>query len=372
MRSGPAVRSAPGRAVSRWMSIRSRRRTAATAKRFLRPGLYRPISETVWARWGAHIPVHLLRTKVGIRSRAEGSSIPYRVCRAVAGVFAVLGPRRGRTADLVVAAFDGGIVVLDEVGERVYRTYGAGRIAPEDEHRRRRFTDHVSAPHFRMREDGMVIEEELVEGSYLDDMAPDDRAALMVTLVEQFAALTSSYGSDLPSVTDRSLEALLHQVDVAPSLTRAWETSSTRWLSLGTPWIPTPREANAKNIVVRPDGRPAPIDLGDLQVDPFFVYPVGILIAAGNEVMRRFLCGEADYSFEVLFAAAGQSWGGTTDERRGLLLARIVYAAHKDSLVEGNPDRVIFAASLHRRWEEVREVFDGLSPGPSSPAYSLP
>lgn len=372
MRAAPAVRRAPGRAASLWMSIRGRRRTAATAMRFLRPGLYRPISETVWARWGAHVPVHLLRTKVGIRSRAERTSIPYRVFRAVAGVFAVLGSRRGRTAELVVAAFDGGIVVLDELGGRVYRTYGAGRMTPEDEHRRRRFTDHVSAPHFRIRNDGMVIEEELIEGSYLDDMALDGRAALIGVLVEQFAALTSSYGGENPSVTDRDLEALLHQVDVTPALARAWKRSSTRWLSSGTPWIPTPREANAKNIVVRPDGRPAPIDLGDLQVDPFFVYPVGILIAAGSEIMRRFLSGEADYSFEVLFAAAGQSWGGTADERRGLLLARIVYAAHKDSLVEGDSDRVIFAASLHRRWEEVRDVFDGLPPGPSSPASSSP
>lgn len=372
MRSAPAARRAPGRAASLWMSIRDRRRTAATARRFLRPGLYRPISETVWARCGAHVPVHLLRTKVGTRSRGERTSVPYRTFRAVAGVFAVLGSRRGRTAELVVSAFDGGIVVLDEVGGRVYRMYGAGRMTPEDEYRRRRFTDHVSAPRFRMRDDGMVIEEELVEGSYLDDLALDERAALIGVLVEQFAALTRSYGSDTPSVIDRDLEGLLRQVDVSPALARAWERSSIRWLSFGTPWIPTPREANAKNIVVRQDGRPAPIDLGDLQVDPFFVYPVGILIAAGSEIIRGFLSGEANYSFEVLFAAAGQSWSGTGEERRGLLLARIVYAAHKDSLVEGNPDRVIFAASLHRRWEDVREVFDGLPPGPSSLASSSP
>jgi len=343
--------------------IRGRRRTAAAAGRYLRPGIYRPISETLWARRGAHLPEHLLRTKAGSSLRCEGESVPYRVFRLLAGVFVVSGSRRGRTADIVVASFDGGIVVLDQVGGRVYRTYGPGRVTRADERRRRIFTDHVSAPQFWLRDGGAVVEEELIEGQYLGDMRCEERAELVTTLVEQFAALTAAYGSDTPSVTDRDLETLLHQVDVPASFAHAWESSSTDWFSVETPWIPTPREANAKNLVVRPDGRPAPIDLGDLQVDPYFIYPVGILIAAGNDGIRRFLAGGADYSFATLFEAADQCWGGTPDERRGLLLARIVYSAHKDSLVKGRVDQRVFAASLHRRWDEVREVFDGLAPG---------
>ncbi|MGO2559575.1 hypothetical protein [Brachybacterium sp.] len=286
--------------------------------------------------------------------------MPYRLLRLVAGTFPVLGPRRGRTAELVVVSFDGGIVVLDQAGGKVHRTYGTGPLSPADEDRRRQFIEHVSAPQFRFHREGAVIEEELVDGDYLGDLAHGERAELITTLVEQFATLTAAYSSDAPSVTDRDLEAVLQEVDVPLGFARAWGRSSTHWFSARTPWIPTPREANAKNIVVRPDGRPAPIDLGDLQVDPYFIYPVGILIAAGDTVMRRFLSGELDSSFVPLFEAAGRSWRGTPEERQGLLLARIVYAAHKDSLVQGNADRAIFSASLLRRWEEVRDVFDGI------------
>lgn len=363
MRPGQIFRSFRKRAIPLWTGIRDRRRTAANAAEFLRPGVYLPISESLWARRGAQVPVHLLRTKVGSPSRAVDPLTPYLCFRLIAGAFVILGARRGRTADLVVVSFDGGIVVLDQVKERVYRTYGAGRLTLADQHRRRSFTDHVSAPEFCFRNGGAMVEEELIQGSYLGDVTYRERADLITTLVEQFAALTASYGSDPPSVTDRDLESLLHRVHVPPAFAYAWEKSSTSWFSPETPWIPTPREANAKNLVVRSDGRPAPIDLGDLQVDPYFVYPVGILIAAGSETMRLFLSGQVDYSFTVLFAAAGQIWDGTPDECRGLILARIAYAAHKDSLIEGVVDHGVFAASLRRRWEEVRNAFDGLPSG---------
>ncbi|MDN5894398.1 MAG: hypothetical protein L0H93_10270 [Nocardioides sp.] len=366
MRPARSLRSSWRRAGSLWRDLQGRRRTATTATGLLRPGIYRPLSETLWARRGARIPVHLLRTKGGSPSGSAEVSMPYRLLRLVAGTFPVLGARRGRTAELVVVSFDGGIVVLDQAGGKVHRTYGTGPLTPADEDRRRQFIEHVSAPQFRFHSDGAVIEEELVEGDYLGDLAHEERVGLITTLVEQCATLTAAYSSDAPSVTDRDLEALLHEVDVPPGFARAWGRSSTQWFSPRTPWIPTPREANAKNIVVRPDGRPAPIDLGDLQVDPYFIYPVGILIAAGSTVMRRFLSGDLDRSFALLLAAAGHSWGGTPQERRGLLLARIAYAGHKDSLVEGVVDRTIFSASLLRRWEEVRDVFDDI------PAHRAP
>lgn len=360
MRRVGGLRRTWGRGILLWRSIRARRRTATTATGYLRPGIYRPRSETLWVRRGADIPVHLLRTKGGSPTGRSEVSTSYGLLRLVAGTFLVLGPRRDRTADLVVASFDGGIVVLDQRGRRVYRTYGAGRMTPAEERRRRVFTAHVSAPQFLLRDDGAVVEEELIDGAYLGDLAPEERAELIATLVEQFAALTAAYRSDPPLLTDRDLQCLLRDVDVPAEFARAWEGSSTGWCSPRAPWIPAPREANAKNLVVRPDGRPAPIDLGDLQIDPYFSYPVGMLIAAGDEAMRRFLSGAADFSFPVLFAAAGQRWAASSSERRGLLLARIAYAAHKDSCAAGVADPGEFEASLHRRWDELRPLFDGI------------
>lgn len=358
MRFGRGHRGTWQRAISLWRGLWGRRRTAITARKFLRPGIYRPLSETLWVRWGAHAPVHLLRTKGGSPLGSAEVSTPYTALRRVAGAFLVLGSGRGRTAELVVVSFDGGIVVLDREHGKVHRTYGSGPLTIAEESRRRVFTDHVSAPRFWVRNEGTVVEEELVEGAYLGDLAHDERAELITTLVEQFAALTAACISDLPSVEDRDIEILLRSVDVPPGFARDWEQSSTHWFSARTPWIPTPREANAKNLVVRQEGRPAPIDLGDLQVDPYFIYPVGILIAAGDEIMRRFLSGEASFSFPVLFAAAGHRWSATHSERKGLVLARIAYAAHKDSCVGGIADRDEFEVSLRRRWDEVRDVFD--------------
>lgn len=278
--------------------------------------------------------------------------------RLVAGTFLVLGPRSAPTAELVVAAFDGGIVVLDPRRKRVHRTYGTGRLTPAEVRRRRVFTQYVSAPQFWLRDGGAAVEEELVDGAHLEDLTHEERSELVTRLVEQFAALTAAYDSDPVPVTDRDLQGLLEEIQVPPEFSRAWENASTAWLSPRTPWIPSPREANAKNLVVRPDGRPAPIDIGDLQVDPYFTYPVGMLIAGGEEIMRSFLSGAESFSFPVLFEAASQRWGGTSGERRGLLLARIAYAAYKDGCVDGGGDRGVFEASLHRRWDEVRVLFE--------------
>lgn len=358
MRSGRSSRGFWARAITLWSGVRDKRRTATTARSLLRPGVYRPLSETLWTRPGARIPAHLRRTKGGGPSGTVRVSRPYRFLRLVAGTFLVLGCRRGRTADLVVASFDGGIVVLDRERKRIHRTYGTGRLTPADARRRRVFTDYVSAPQFWLRDGGAAVEEELVDGAYLGDLTHDEREELVTTLVEQFAALTSAYTSDPAPITDRDLQSLLHEAQVPPEFARTWASSSTAWFRHRTPWVPSPREANAKNLVVRPDGRPAPIDLGDLQIDPYFSYPVGILIAGGGEVMRRFLSGAADFSFPALFEAAEQRWGATPDERRGLLLARITYAAYRDSSVGGDVDHGIFEDSLRRRWDEVRYLFD--------------
>lgn len=344
------------RAVSLWRGIRARRRTATAARGLLRPGVYCLRSEALWARRGAQLPVHLRRTKGGGSPGTVLLSRRYRLLRMVAGTFLVLDPRPGRTAELVVVSFDGGIVVLDHARRRVHRTYGRGRLTPAEMRRRRVFTHHVSAPQFWLRDGGAVVEEELVEGSYLEDLTHEERGEVVTTLVEQFAALTAGHTSEPATLTDRDLQKLLQEVPVPSEFVRAWESSTMAWLSPSTPWIPSPREANAKNLVVRPDGRPAPIDLGDLQVDPYFIYPVGILIAGGGDVMRRFLSGAAEFSFPLLFEAAGQRWGATPGERRGLLLSRIAYAAYKDGCLDGSVDRGIFEASLHRRWDEIGDL----------------
>jgi hypothetical protein len=359
------------RSADLWRGIRARRRTARSAARFLRPGVYFLVSETLWTRSGAEVPSHLARTKGGPSSKDAPVSRMYRLFRRAAGMIIVIGSRRGRGADLVVASFDGGTVVLDRSAQRVYRTYGSGVLTPQDEERRRRFTEHVSAPSFRFLEGGAAVEEELVDGDHLGDLTAEERTALLTTLVEQFADLTSSYTEATASVSDDDLDELLQYVEFPPGFAELWKESVTSWLSPDAPWVPTPREANAKNLVVRPDGRPAPIDLGDLQVDPYFVYPVGILIAAGQECVQAFLRGSEEYSMSELMASAGRRWNSTEEERRGLLLTRIVYASHKDSLIDGAVDRRLFEESLLKRWDEVRDAFASQIQEPTGGSCSL-
>src|SRR5699024_3097169 len=136
-------------------------RTVTAARGLLRPGVYCLRSEALWARRGAQLPAHLRRTKGGGSPGTVLLSRRYRLLRVVAGTFLVLDPRPGRTADLVVVSFDGGIVVLDHARRRVHRTYGSGRLTPAEVRRRRVFTHHVSAPQFWLRDRGAVVEEEL-------------------------------------------------------------------------------------------------------------------------------------------------------------------------------------------------------------------
>lgn len=364
MRPGRRSPLSSGRAAMLWRGVRARRRTATTARGLLRPGVYCLRSDVLWARRGAGIPVHLRRTKGGSPPGTARVSRPYRLLCLIAGTFLVLDPRMRGTADLVVASFDGGVVVLDQPRGRVHRSYGTGRLTPAEVQRRQVFTQHVSAPQFWVLEGGAAVEEELVDGAHLGDLTAQERGEVVTTLVEQFAALTAAHTGEPAPLTDRDLEQLLQDAQVPSGFAHAWANAETEWFPPSAPWIPSPREANAKNLVVRPDGRPAPIDLGDLQVDPCFIYPVGILIATGDETMRRFLSGAADYSIPLLVATAGRRWSGTPSQRRGLLLARIVYAAFKDASVDGVSDRGVFEASLSRRWDEVRAVFaESAEPG---------
>lgn len=354
-----------GRIRHRWLGLRRRRAIVLPARRWLRPGVYLLRSETLWARHGAEIPPHLQRTK-GAQGGTGGAGPTAALMRLCAGAFVVTGPGGRRTAELVVASFDDGVVVLDGLRHRVLRTYGSGRMAREDQRRRRTFTDYVSAPEFTVLDDGAVVEEELVEGRHLMDASVADRERVVETLVGQYIALTRGAGEGGYGVTSGELDELV--VSSAPAgFVAQWRQSYTAWMTESTPWVPSAIEANAKNLIVRPDGRPAPIDLGDLRLDPYFVYPLGILIAAGPEVMERFLGGMTDLALGSLVAAAGESWSGTAEQRRGLLLTRAAYAAMRDARLRGGCDREIFTSSIERRWDELRKVMEDTGQDPTAP-----
>ncbi|WP_053384677.1 hypothetical protein [Leucobacter celer] len=342
----------------------SARATIREAAPKLRGGLYVKGGARLWRRIGGPpLPEHVRLTKAAVRSPRSSAGRLTTARRFLRDLRQCIWlPGASGNAEIAIVAFDGGTVLVDPRGGRVFRTYGGDAIDERYLGWRRAFTRHVAAPAFEVADDGRTLVEEFVDGRHLLELAPAERIETLRALLLAYAALTAAEGD--PGASRGDFAARLQRaVDRAapPGLREAWRETDAAWLERGDiPWVPSAYEAAAKNLMVRPDGSPAPIDLGDLQPEPFFAYPIGIVVASGDEVIRAFLDGALDPELTALFAAAGCPWAATAEQRSGLLLARTVHAA----ICDGESGAEPAADSLARRWRDLAQALVTAPPAP--------
>lgn len=336
--------------------LRTARELARAEARWLRRGFYLRSGPTLWRRFGSSISSHVRQTKAhpsqdGLRS----------VLRSALDLRYAFWSARHGTAEAVIVAYDGGTVVLDEKNHRVVRTYGEGDVNSDYVRWRKAFTRHVAAPRFEVADGGARVIEELVEGRHLLELDDDHRMDAIRRLVRDYATLTRHERDSTRSDFGESVTRTLHAPSCPPTLTRRWRGISGSGLPpRAVVCVPSAYEASAKNLMVTTDGIPVPIDLGDLRPEPFFAYPLGIVVAGGESIVKAFLDGGLDAEFALLFDAAGAPWDSSRGGREGWLLVRLAYAAARDgATLPGNED-VIRAESLHRRWADLEPMLEGV------------
>ncbi|MFI8633277.1 hypothetical protein ACIGEP_11830 [Microbacterium sp. NPDC077663] len=243
--------------------------------------------------------------------------------------YAFLVTRGHGSADAAIAAHDGGTVLLDMKERRVIRRYGTGDVTAEYVRMRRAFTAHVGAPAFTVGGAGEFVVEELILGEHLLDLPLATRVSALRRLISEYARLTAHAGVEGAGMRDL-LTHVFDRLIQNRGLRDRWDAAHLGDLATRMTWVPSAYEATAKNLMVSRGQRPVPIDLGDLQMQPFFAYPVGVLISAGGDVLDAFRRGVFDAEFEELWAAAGQTWSGGDAAREGVLVARAAFAATRD------------------------------------------
>lgn len=326
---------------------RELRRRAKSEAKFLRPGLYLRDGDTLWRRTGASVPGHARRTK---GSRNAGQAL--RMFQSITSWFLVA---RGShdTGEIVVAAFDGGTVVLNPSKGCVRRKYGTGPVSPQYIDWRRRFSAHVTTPAFEVSPDRQTVTEELVDGSYLLDVDFSTRISALRLLLRQYTALTRSEGRPDNSSAGVELRRAFSETVLPKDFDGVFSRCHVGRLDQPIAWVPSAFEATAKNLLVSKDGEPVPIDLGDLRMEPCFSYPIGVITSAGPDVLEHYLRGTFDDALEDLLCAGGQTFRPDLFARAGLLLERLAYGALCDARLFNGVDGKVFEKSLMRRWDEI-------------------
>lgn len=304
------------------MSVRIGRTRVRGVRHDLRPGLWIKAGPVMWRRVGSGpVPGHAASTK------GAGRANPLRRLTDLRHAFVVT--RGGGSADAAVAAHDGGTVLFDTTARRVIRRYGTGDVTDDYIRMRRAFTAHVGAPAFTVGPGGAYVVEEMILGEHLFDVAPAARVATLRRLIAEYARLTAHTGVDGAGLRD-VLGRMVDDLAEAPRLRARWDGAHVGDLRERMAWVPSAYEATAKNLMVARGERPVPIDLGDLRQQPFFAYPIGVLISAGDAVLDAFRAGAFDEELSQLWAAAGHEWTGDPAARDGVLIARAAFAAARD------------------------------------------
>lgn len=280
----------------------------------------------MWRRLGSGpVPGHASSTKGTSSTKVKGHALAW--IADLRHAFIVAGSSGAAVA--AVAAHDGGTVLFDVADRRVIRRYGDGPVTEEYVRLRTVFTAFTGAPAFVVGDDGAFLVEELIVGDHLLHVPTDARVTTIRRLIEDFARLTAHAGADGVGLTER-LEPVLSSLDGAPAAKARWVSADLRGLGERMTWIPSAYEATAKNLIVGRGDRPVPIDLGDLQVQPFFAYPIGVLVDAGGAVLDAYRAGAFDAQLAALWAAAGLEWASDAAQRDGVLVARAAFAAARD------------------------------------------
>lgn len=323
----------------------------------LHPGLWVVAGPQLWLRAGGIPPSeHVRRTK----GEPAAASVRARVRKVLSLRDSFWVGRRSRgTAEAAIVAFDGGVVLLDPTNQRVLRTYGHGAVSDQYIRWREAFSRHVSAPAFEVAGGGRLLIEDLVDGVHLLEVEPRARELVVRRLFDDYARLTKHEGEPRDGLLG-TLSDAVQSSEVPEALRGAWVRADLSWLEGSTTWVPSAFEASAKNLMVALPSTPRPIDLGDLQPDPYFTYPIGIMIAAGDESLRAYVAGAFDSEIARLVAAAGGApWHASRESREGLLLARIVYVAMRDARAAPSQERTqAFLDSLGPRWAAIESALN--------------
>ncbi|MCM3695177.1 hypothetical protein [Microbacterium oleivorans] len=311
------------------LSVSTGRNRVRAVRRNLAPGLWVKAGPLMWRRVGSGpVPGHASSTKGVASTRDPGS--PLTRLGDLRHAFVVLG--RGGTADAAIAAHDGGTVLFDTSSHHVIRRYGTGPVTEDYVRMRTAFTSHVGAPAFAVGGDGEFVVEELVTGEHLLDVHPRVRIAAVQQLIGEYAHLTAEAGAGGAGLR-QVLAPVAHDLAETSPFREGWDVGHVCDAGgLGDPmiWVPSAYEATTKNLMIARGGRPVPIDLGDLQLQPFFAYPIGLLISAGADVLEAYRDGEFDPALTALWAAAGQEWSGGARQRDAVLVARAAFGAARD------------------------------------------
>lgn len=352
MKSG-ATGARRWRRLVRIHNLRAYRRELIRAEEdLLAPGLYVRSGETVWRHWRARLPAHLHLSKA-VR-RAAKASPRQAIASMVHRWLPPLALRVARDSQgpftIAVAADDGGLVLLAPEHGRVARTYGSREIDGDYIALRRRYMEHVLTPRFEVAEGGRLLIEEFVQGRHFADLPPEGQVDVVKKVLTRYASLTRDEGED---PAQDWVEESLHGVEKGNAPAEVGRLLSTRDLRLtATQWptVPSATDASVKNVIVRPDGSPVLIDLGNLRLDPFFYYPVGLVAMARGQVLDEYLTGGLDAELDELYAAARALPPVGKDGRTAVLALRLAMTSHRDAVAVGGFDQAVFDAALARRW----------------------
>lgn len=320
----------------------------------LQPGWYVRAGETIWRHWRTALPLHLRLSKSTPARPARGG--PARASAVIQRWLppVVLRVRRGGsgTFSVAVAADDGGVVLLDPEHGTVGRTYGSGPVSAEYLMLRRRYERHLQSPRFDVVDGGSLLLEDFVQGAHFAAASPESQINAMRVLLQRYAALTKSEGESTCQDWVRSAVYAVATGTVSGQI-QALLGGDVIALSKHWPLVPSATDASVKNLIIVRGDRPVPIDLGNLRLDPFFYYPIGVITMARGAVLEHYLNGGFDEQVAELFAAAGSTFSCNGRMRLTLLALRMALTSNRETNRAGPYDQATFDHAFHRRWSQL-------------------
>lgn len=306
-------------------------------------------SPVVWRRAGTQLPPFLKTTKSGLAGTRHSGFVLPQPPILVSGS----GP-----AEIAVATFEGGALYLDLAGHKVTRVYPRGTVINSDQiDLRKRFEAHTNAPKAEYAADGTSHIEDYIHGNHLHDLSPEAQLTAIRSLLADHERLVGAEGADDASDTMRNSLAVSLQHELPTELRPRVQDAMELLPIIRVPWIPSAKEANLKNLIVRKDLSVSPIDLGDLELLPSIWYPLGIISDAGDPTISAFLKGDLDAQFLALVGGdSHDAIHARSHWREELIIARMVYAAAFDAADAANPPggEHAFMVGIRRRWSSIR------------------
>lgn len=349
--------------LRRFARVRAaRKRTRALVRQeeaFLRPGIYLRSGETVWRHWRVALPEHLRLSKVR-RETGAASNQPARLRTGLATAFqSVLPPVAFRTSrhvsgthPIAVAAHDGGLVLLDPEGGKVTRTHASRPVDSAYVDLRARFSRHLPTPDFEVSPTGRFLTEDFVLGAHFAELDDSEQIRAVKSIFSAYASLTAhEREGDCHAAVTSAVHAVAVGSPPAGYLELLGGKNLPEWARTW-PLVPTATDASVKNLIITGEERPVPIDLGNIRLDPFFYFPVGVVIMARGSVLQAYLAGGLDEELAALMRAAGSDFP-VDPGREALLALRLALTSRREALTSGVLDQGTFDRALVRRWAQL-------------------